>query len=35
VVYQAIARTFAFLNITVPHPHLEYGIMRPWVLGRL
>lgn len=28
VVYQAIARTFAFLNITVPHPHLEYGIMR-------
>ena len=29
VVDYAIARTFAFLNITVPHPHLEYSVARP------
>jgi len=29
VVHHAIARTFAFLNITVPHPHLKYGVVRP------
>lgn len=27
VVYQAIARTFAFLNITVLYQHLEYGVV--------
>jgi len=27
VINQAIARTFAFLNITVPHPDLEYRIV--------
>ena len=29
VVDQAIARTFAFPDIPVPHPHLEYGVVRP------
>ena len=32
VVDQAIARTFSLPDIPVPHPHLEYGISRPWCL---
>lgn len=34
VIDHAIARMFAFLNVTVPHSYLEYGVARSGHFGR-